>query len=316
LAPQALAEPWDNCGLLVGDRRERVKRMLVALDLTEPVLAEAVAGAYDTVLTHHPLLFSPLTSLVESRPRERMVRELIQRRVNLLAHHTNLDSAEHGLAAVAADALGLEKVTPLRRSPAAWFKFVGFVPADAVEKVASAVFEAGAGGIGDYQGCAFAAEEGRFTPGPEAHPRSGNWAFPSAEVRWETVVQEPLWRLSPHTCLPIPEAGLHICPVEDVRPDGIGRKGHFRAERPWAGCAPCGSVGSKLRLEWERRPSRAQCGRCSPGRPGLLQEAAGWTSSSPRSQLPMPNAVGGLRINLPPNARWWYLRRWAETLPV
>ena len=64
LAPRALAEPGDNCGLLVGDRRARVKRVLVALELTELVLAEAVTGGCDTVLTHHPLLFSPLTSLV------------------------------------------------------------------------------------------------------------------------------------------------------------------------------------------------------------------------------------------------------------
>jgi putative NIF3 family GTP cyclohydrolase 1 type 2 len=74
LAPKALAEPGDNCGLLVGDSRAMVTSLLVALELTELVLAEAAAGGYDTVLTHHPLLFAPLVSVVESRPRERMVR--------------------------------------------------------------------------------------------------------------------------------------------------------------------------------------------------------------------------------------------------
>ncbi len=60
LAPKALTEPGDNSGLLVGDERAPVRRVLVALELTEPVLGEAIAGGYDTVLTHHPLLFSPL----------------------------------------------------------------------------------------------------------------------------------------------------------------------------------------------------------------------------------------------------------------
>ena len=86
------------------------------------------------------------------------MRELVRRGINLIAAHTNLDSAERGIAAIAAEALGLEDVVPLRRSPAGWCKFVGFVPPEAVEKVAAAVFAAGAGRIGDYEGCAFAAE--------------------------------------------------------------------------------------------------------------------------------------------------------------
>jgi putative NIF3 family GTP cyclohydrolase 1 type 2 len=157
LAPKALAEPGDNCGLLVGDPQGSVRRILIALELTERVLAEAEAGLFDTVLTHHPLLFTPLKSFVESRPRERLVRGLIRQGMNLFAQHTNLDSAEHGLAAVAAEALGLENVTPLRRSPAGWYKFVGFIPPNELEQVAAAVFRAGAGAIGDYEGCAFTA---------------------------------------------------------------------------------------------------------------------------------------------------------------
>ena len=61
---------------------------------------------------------------------------------------------------------------------------MGFVPADAVEKVAAAVFEAGAGGIGDYEGCAFSLEgRGWFTPGPEAHPTIGQLSIPRAHAR-------------------------------------------------------------------------------------------------------------------------------------
>ncbi len=65
LAPARLAESWDNVGLLIGDETAPVRRILAALELTEPVLEEALAGGYDTVLTHHPLLFSGLRTLVE-----------------------------------------------------------------------------------------------------------------------------------------------------------------------------------------------------------------------------------------------------------
>ena len=73
VAPFSLAEAGDNCGLLVGDERAGVCRVLASLELTEPVLEEALAGGFDTVLTHHPLLFSPVRSLVESHARERLL---------------------------------------------------------------------------------------------------------------------------------------------------------------------------------------------------------------------------------------------------
>ena len=165
------------------------------------------------------------------------MRELTRRGMNLLAHHTNLDSAERGLAAIAADALGLEKVAPLRRTPAGWYKFVGFVPADAVEKVAAAVFEAGAGGIGDYDGCAFSLEgRGWFTPGPEAHPTIGQLSIPARtpEVRWETVVPRNRVTgavtayISAH---PYEEPAFDIYAVEDVLTrTGLGRQGTLAEE--------------------------------------------------------------------------------------
>ncbi len=157
LAPAMLAQPGDNSGLLVGDERASVCRILVALELTGPVLDEALAGGYDTVLTHHPLLFAPVRSLVESHSRERLLRRLVEEHMTLFACHTNLDSAPGGLADIAGDALGLQGMVPLEPAAAGWYKLVGFVPADAVEAVAAAVFATGAGGIGNYKDCAFAA---------------------------------------------------------------------------------------------------------------------------------------------------------------
>jgi dinuclear metal center YbgI/SA1388 family protein len=232
LAPIHLAQPGDNSGLLVGDQRAPVRRILAALELTGPVLEEAVAGGYDTVLTHHPLLFSPVHSLVESRPREALLRRLVAEHVTLIACHTNLDAAPGGLADIAGEALGLRGMAPLEFAPAGWYKLVGFVPAGAVEAVAAAVFGVGAGGIGRYRDCAFASDgTGWFTPGLGSHPTVGQESCPerTSEVRWETVV--PRDRLSAAIrafvgAHPYEEPAFDVYPVEDLLPRvGLGRVG-------------------------------------------------------------------------------------------
>ena len=175
LAPAHLAQPGDNSGLLVGDKWATVRRVLAALELTEGVLSEAIAGEYDTVLTHHPLLYTPVRSLVESRPKERLLRSLVAKQMTLIACHTNLDAAPGGLAEIAGEALGLRDMVPLEPSSAGWYKLVGFIPSEAVDAVAAAVFAAGAGGIGNYAECAFAANgTGWFTPGTGSHPAVGD----------------------------------------------------------------------------------------------------------------------------------------------
>jgi len=329
LAPRALAEPGDNCGLLVGDHDARVRRVLVALELTEPVLAEAGAGGFDTVLTHHPLLFSPLTSLVESRPRERMVRELIRGRINLLAHHTNLDSAERGLAAIAADALGLENVSPLRLSPAGWYKLVGFVPPDAVEKVASAVFDAGAGGIGDYEGCAFSGEgRGWFTPGLEAHPTIGQLSIPerTPEVRWETVVPKNRVAMAVSAYIsahPYEEPAFDIYPLENVLTrTGLGRQGTLPRETTVADLAAHAAALFELDgCSWSGDGGRLvrSVGVLPGSGRSLMQEAAGLdvllTGDLGYHEADRAEGLGLALVNAPHGQlEWWCLRRWAETL--
>jgi dinuclear metal center YbgI/SA1388 family protein len=329
LAPRALAEPEDNCGLLVGDRDAPVGRVLVALELTEPVLAEAVAGSYDAVLTHHPLLFSPLRSVVESRPRERMVRELVRGNMNLFANHTNLDSSEGGLGSIAAEALGLTDAVPLRRSPAGWSKFVGFVPLEAAEKVAAAVFAAGAGSIGEYEGCAFSGEgKGWFTPGPDAHPAVGQLSIPerASEIRWETVV--PRNRLGAVITAyvaahPYEEPAFDVYPVDDVHSRaGLGRVGTLT--RPVALAELAGRVAKLFELTtctWSgdgARLVRRVAVVPGSGR-SLMSEAAGVdvlitgdlgyhdAERAADSEMAVIDAPHG-------ELEWSCMRRWVETL--
>jgi dinuclear metal center YbgI/SA1388 family protein len=232
LAPFALAEPWDNCGLLVGDEAAAVDRILVTLELTEPVLTEAIVGGYHTVVTHHPLLFSPIRRLTEHDGLQRLLRRAVENGVNVIACHTNLDSAKGGIADIVADVMGLTDRRPVQAAPAGWHKFVGFIPRDALAEVSAAVFAAGAGDIGEYAGCAFACDgEGSFTPTQRANPHVGVGGVAERvdEIRWETVV--PSGRVGAVIqayvdAHPYEEPAFDIYPVEDVRAaEGIGRVG-------------------------------------------------------------------------------------------
>jgi dinuclear metal center YbgI/SA1388 family protein len=330
LAPIALGEPGDNSGLLVGDARARVRRVLVALELTEPVLAEAIAGGYDTVLTHHPLLFSPLRSLVDFRPRERLVRSLITNRVNLIACHTNLDAAPGGLADIVGEALGLRDMVPLHRAAAGWHKLVGFVPAEAVETVAAAVFAAGAGTIGDYRECAFATEgRGWFTPGPDAHPAVGHVARQERipEVRWETVV--PRARVSAAIAAyvdahPYEEPAFDIYPIDDVSVHaGLGRVG--TPAEPLTVSALAARVGETFglgMLNWSGDGRRvvARVGVLPGSGRSLIDQAAAVCEVLITGDLGYHDAErageAGLSLIAVPHGdfEWWALRRWSERL--
>jgi dinuclear metal center YbgI/SA1388 family protein len=329
LAPKALAEPGDNCGLLVGDPRGLVQKVLVALELTEPVLAEAAANRFDTVLTHHPLLYSPLSSVVESEARGKMVRELVRRGMNLLACHTNLDSAERGLAATAAEALGLQAVTPIRRSPAGWYKLVGFVPEESVEAVAAAVFRAGAGIIGEYDDCAFASVgTGWFNAGAGANPAVGQRSVPERvpEVRWETVVPRSRVAAAVDAFIvahPYEEPAFDLCPVEDVSVrTGLGRKGVLPREISVAELA--GRVASLFRLStcyWSGDGGRVvrKVGLLPGSGRSLLDAGAGLDVlvTGDLTYHDAERAAGaGMALIYAPHEEFerWCLERWTETL--
>lgn len=232
LAPFSLAEPWDNCGLLVGDESAPVVKVLAALEVTETVLREAVDEGFDTVLTHHPVLFSSPRRLVESDEQGRLLRGAIRAGVNLIACHTNLDSSPGGIADIVGQAVGLKDMVPLQMASAGWYKFVGFVPQDALPQVAQAVFAAGAGVIGEYGDCAYAIDgEGWFRPGADAKPAVGkpNKAERVAEVRWETVVRRGQLDAAIRAFVdahPYEEPAFDVYPLEDrLLRAGLGRVG-------------------------------------------------------------------------------------------
>tara|TARA_A100001015_G_C14776899_1_gene627579 strand:- start:103 stop:840 length:738 start_codon:yes stop_codon:yes gene_type:complete len=96
-APLELAEPWDNVGLMVGDRFAEVKRILCSLDIDRFVWNHISENDYDLIITHHPLLFKPITEIDNSTMVGRIIKRLMKKNITLLSYHTNLDKAEGGV---------------------------------------------------------------------------------------------------------------------------------------------------------------------------------------------------------------------------
>lgn len=105
-APPELAENWDPVGLQVGDPGQPVSRAMLALDVTGPVLAAAAAAGCSLLIVHHPLIFTPLSAIRADIPEQKLVQDLLVRRISLIAAHTNLDAAAGGVADCLADTLG------------------------------------------------------------------------------------------------------------------------------------------------------------------------------------------------------------------
>jgi dinuclear metal center YbgI/SA1388 family protein len=112
-APPQLAAPWDNVGLLVGDRAQAVQRVMTCLTVTPAVAAEAIRERVDLVVTHHPLLFKPLKRLTADEPTGRLLLDLIRAGVAIHSPHTAFDSAAAGINQQLAEALGLTDIQPL-----------------------------------------------------------------------------------------------------------------------------------------------------------------------------------------------------------
>lgn len=107
IAPKELAEKWDNVGLLVGRYGAKVKRVLVALDMDSETADEAVEIGADLVITHHPIMFQPVSSITDDTVTGSIILTLIKNDISLFTAHTNLDTAEGGVNDVLALKLGI-----------------------------------------------------------------------------------------------------------------------------------------------------------------------------------------------------------------
>jgi dinuclear metal center YbgI/SA1388 family protein len=188
--PPQLAESWDSVGLVCGDPQDVLDSVTIAVDATPAVVGEVPDAGL--LLAHHPLLLRGVDTVAASTPKGALIHRLIRTGRALFTAHTNADSAAPGVSDALAHALGLTVEAALDPVPAATGldKWVVYVPRENSEAVQAAVFEAGAGHIGDYSHCSWSvAGTGQFLPHDGASPAIGSVGTVErvAEDRFEVV---------------------------------------------------------------------------------------------------------------------------------
>ena len=155
LAPPALQESYDNSGLIVGHPDTEISSALISLDCTEDVVNEAIQLGCNMIISHHPIVFGGLKRFNGTTYVERTVMKAIQHNILLYAIHTNLDHVIDGVNSRIAEKLGLTKTKILSPKKELLQKLVTFVPSSSADVVRGAMFDAGAGHIGNYDRCSF-----------------------------------------------------------------------------------------------------------------------------------------------------------------
>lgn len=155
LSPLAYAEDFDNAGLLVGNSNNEVSGILVTLDTLENVVDEAIEKNCNLIVSFHPIIFSGLKKITGSNYVERVVLKAIQNNISIFAVHTALDNCFKGVNSELCEILGLKNTKILIPQKGTIKKLVTFVPENSAEKVREALFDAGAGTIGNYSNCSF-----------------------------------------------------------------------------------------------------------------------------------------------------------------
>ena len=158
LAPLSYAEDFDNVGLLVGNLNTEISGILVCHDALECVIDEAILNKCNVIVCFHPILFSGLKKITGKNYVERAVIKAIRNDIAIYAVHTALDNHKNGVNKIFCDALGLINAKILIPKPAFIQKLVTYTVPENSEKLRNALFEAGAGSIGNYENCSFNSE--------------------------------------------------------------------------------------------------------------------------------------------------------------
>jgi len=157
--PERMQESWDNCGLQIGDVNRVVKKILVALEVTDQVITEAIEQDCQMIVTHHPFFFTPIKSLNFQTYRGRLAKRLIDAQMLVYAAHTNYDQMPFGVSDALGEWMGLKNRRFL--SPTTGlkgYKLSTYVPESHAKDVLFAMLEAGAGSLGNYTHCSFSTE--------------------------------------------------------------------------------------------------------------------------------------------------------------
>ncbi|MCG2730418.1 MAG: Nif3-like dinuclear metal center hexameric protein [Acetobacterium sp.] len=235
VAPEKLAEDWDNVGLQVGSRQQLVNKILLTLDITAEVVSEAVAKKTDLIIAHHPFIFNGLKTLSSDWEKGQIIELLIKNNIGVYVAHTNMDKAKTGLNCYLAELLGLENIRTLEPSnPVTYYKLAVYTPVEATEKIIEVLGKNGAGAIGDYDFCTYRSSgTGTFRPLAGSNPYIGRLDSLTsvAEDRIEAIVpahelKNLIIQLKKNH--PYEEMAYDVIPLENgrlINENGLGKIG-------------------------------------------------------------------------------------------
>ncbi|MBU8879415.1 Nif3-like dinuclear metal center hexameric protein [Bacillus sp. FJAT-29790] len=195
-SPKSYAMDGDKIGLQIGRLNKSVDNVMIALDVLEEVVDEAIEKNVQLIIAHHPPIFRPFQTIVTDSPSGRLIEKLIKHDIAVYAAHTNLDVAIGGVNDLLAEALQLTNTEVLYPTHEIKLKkLVVYVPEENALTVKRALGNAGAGAIGNYSHCSFASSgTGQFLPGAGANPHIGEPGKVESvrEERVETIFPEHL----------------------------------------------------------------------------------------------------------------------------
>ncbi len=194
-APLSFQEDYDNSGLIYGNTDKEIDSALICLDITEETIDEAISNKDELIISHHPLLFDGIKKITGKNYVERCLIKAIQHDIAIYAIHTNLDNLKEGINFKICQKLDLINCNILQAKNSKLKKLVTFVPKKYAEKVRLAIFNAGAGKIGEYDCCSYNIEgTGTFRASDNTNPFTGekNKLHFEEETRIETIFPDYL----------------------------------------------------------------------------------------------------------------------------
>jgi len=190
-APLSFQESYDNAGLIIGNKNDDANGILIALDITEEVVDEAINLGINFILVHHPIAMGGVKRFNGNNYTERIIIKAIKNGIAIYAGHTNIDSVMKGVNGKICEKIGLKNCKILAPKKNELLKLVTFVPLNQAQTVREAIFRAGAGHIGNYDSCSYNIEgEGTFRGNDDTNPFVGEKGqlHTEKEIRIETIV--------------------------------------------------------------------------------------------------------------------------------
>ncbi|MEZ4357297.1 MAG: Nif3-like dinuclear metal center hexameric protein [Eubacteriales bacterium] len=215
IAPEKTACSWDNSGLII-DLGKDITGIMIALDLKEEVIDQAILKKCNMILTHHPIMFNAIKRISSEDEQGELIAKLIINGISLYSAHTTFDACSGGINDALAKKLGLNKVKVIAEQEDNYLKAVVFVPKGYEDTVFEAAVSAGAATIGDYTSCSFRSfGVGTFRPGECTDPFIGseNNQTSVEETRIEFILNPDILD---DVLTFIKEAHPYECPVIDV----------------------------------------------------------------------------------------------------